>query len=329
MSRQLTSGVLGRKKDIDFIILVNTELAGSESDTMQLPIRGTDMIIDWGDGTVQTGITQTTSPSSANWVTHQYTTAGLYQIKIRGLDWIFFNNTGDRLKLLEIQNWGTGQWATMVGAFNGCSNMTGTFTDVPNLSNVTSMGSMFRAATKFNGDISGWDTGNVEDMSLMFLLATNFNSDISNWDVSNVEDMRNMFQQTNNFNSDISQWDVGNVTDMRNMFYIATNFNSDISQWNTAKVEDMSRMFQVATKFNGNISGWNVSNVTDMDRMFQQASSFNQDLSDWCVEKIASRPNNFDHLAHSWIYNTNGDTGSTDGVDPATIINRPIWGTCP
>ena len=333
MSRQLTSGVLGRKKKAvapEFIILVDTTLAGSASDTMQLPIRGTDMTIDWGDGIIETGITQTSVPSSANWRTHIYPDGGgVKQIKITGLDWIYFNDQGDILKLLEIQNWGTGQWASMASAFRGCSNMTGTFTDVPDLSNVTSMNSMFYLATNFNSDISSWAVGNVTNMGMMFRQATNFNSDISGWNTANVENMSIMFRQADNFNSDISNWNVGNVTNMSWMFQGATAFNSDISSWDTAKVTNMAAMFYLATNFNSDISGWNTANVTNMGTMFREADNFNQDLSGWCVEKIASRPNNFDNAANSWIYNTNGDTGSTDGVDPATIINRPIWGTCP
>ena len=289
----------------EFIILVNTALAGSASNTMQLPIRGTDMTIDWGDGFIQTGVTQTAVPSSANWITRVYPDGGgIKQIKITGLDWIYFNNTGDRLKLLEIQNWGTGQWASMQRAFNGCSNMIGTFTDVPDLSLVTVM-------------------------SFMFVGTHNFNSDISGWDVSNVRNMGWMFAGASSFNSDISLWNTANVRDMNRMFQVATNFNSDISSWNTAKVTDMNYMFFQAANFNGDISGWDVGNVTSMLAMFRLATAFNQDLSGWCVPLIPSHPFNFDASANSWVYNTNGDTGSTDGVDPATIINRPIWGTCP
>ena len=264
----------------EFIILVNTALAGSANDTMRLPIRGTDMTIDWGDGYIQTGVTQTATPSSANWITRVYPDGGgIKQIKITGLDWIHFNFQGDRLKLLEIQNWGTGQWASMERAFNACIDMIGTFTDVPDVSNVTNMNAMFQ-------------------------FARSFNSDISSWNVSSVTNMMLMFRDASSFIQDISSWDVGNVTNMNAMFREASNFNSDIS-------------------------GWNTGNVTNMSRMFQSATNFNQNLSGWCVEKIASRPLDFDLGANSWVYNTNGDTGSTDGVDPATIINRPIWGTCP
>ena len=261
----------------EFIILVNTTLAGSASDTMQLPIRGTDMTIDWGDGFVQTEVTQTATPSSANWVTRVYPDGGgVKQIKITGLDWIYFNNAGDRLKLLEIQNWGTGQWATMSNAFWNCQNMTGTFTDVPNLSNVTNMGNMFRFAFIFNSDISQWDVSGVTNMDNMFRFASIFNSDISQWDVGNVTDVDRMFNGANNFNSDISGWDVGNVTNMIGTFEDANNFNSDISLWD-------------------------VSGVTNMRRMFQRATNFNQDLSGWCVSQIGSLPSDFDTGATSWV----------------------------
>ena len=260
MSRQLTSGVLGRKISVvsqpEFIILVNTALAGSASDTIQLPIGGVDMTIDWGDGTIDTGVTQTATPESSNWITHIYSVGGIYQIKISGgLTQVYYRLEGDRLKIIDIQNWGVAVWETFLFAYFGCNNMFCTAKDTPNLTNVTNFRGAFNQARMFNPP------------------------NISNWDVSNITNMLDALRNTDDFNQDISNWDV--------------------------------------------------SNVTNMNSMFRQASSFNQDLSGWCVEKIASRPNDFDLEANSWVYNTNGDTGDTDGVDPATIINRPIWGTCP
>ena len=39
--------------------------------------------------------------------------------------------------------------------------------------------------SKFDGDISKWNTSNVANMEVMFGYSK-FNTDISNWDVSNV-----------------------------------------------------------------------------------------------------------------------------------------------
>jgi len=55
--------------------------------------------VDWGDGSTDTGIT-------AN-ITHTYASEGIYTVKISGdFPAIYFNNSGDRRKILEILEWG-------------------------------------------------------------------------------------------------------------------------------------------------------------------------------------------------------------------------------
>ncbi len=74
----------------------------------------------------------------------------------------------------------------MEDAFRGAENMQMSATDRPDLSAVTSMGSMFSFARVFNGDISGWNVTNVTDMHFMFDGASAFDQDIGSWDVANV-----------------------------------------------------------------------------------------------------------------------------------------------
>jgi surface protein len=286
MSRYYRSilATLGKKEP--FQILVKTDNAGvSGSDEILLPIQGTSMFIDWGDGNTQT-TTQANAPNNTiggNNVAHTYASAGNYVIKISvGLTRIFFNNGGDRLKLLEIQNWGDIVWsATQTGAFWGCANMQLTATDVPNLSNVTSLSSYFRSCTIFNGNIGGWDVSSVTTMESMFRSATAFNQDIGGWDVSNVTNMQDMFRIAAAFNQDIGGWDVSSVTNMQSMLQVATSFNKDIGGWDVSSVTNMSIMFFGATAFNQDIGGWDVSKVTTMVDMFDGASLFNQLLGDW------------------------------------------------
>jgi len=258
MSRYYRSilSTLGKKEP--FQILVKTDNTGvSGSDEILLPIQGTSMFIDWGDGNTET-VTQASVPNNTiggNNVSHTYASAGNYVIKISvGLTRILFNNGGDRLKLLEIQNWGDIVWSGFLSAFFGCANMQLTATDVPDLSGVTNMSTMLRACTIFNSDIGGWDVSSVDNMSFMFRDATAFNQDIGGWDVSSVTNMSNMLRGTP-FNQDIGGWDVSSVTDMNSMLR--------------------------GTPFNQDIGGWNVSSVTDMNSMFDGASSFNQLLGDW------------------------------------------------
>ena len=49
--------------------------------------------------------------------------------------------------------------------------------------------------SKFNGDISKWNTSNVNDMQCIFC-GSDFNGDISRWDVSNVKYVEDMFNNS-------------------------------------------------------------------------------------------------------------------------------------
>ena len=142
--------------------------------------------------------------------------------------------------------------------------------------------------SKFNGDISKWNTSNVTDMSNMFQGTINFNSDISAWNTSNVKYMEKMFRAAHSFNQPIENWDVSNVTDMSYIFCNASSFNQPINNWNVSNVEDMEGMFQGAKSFNQPLNNWNVSSVENMDVMFWGAKNFNQPLNNWNVSNVKS-----------------------------------------
>lgn len=121
----------------------------------------------------------------------------------------------------------------------------------------------------------------VYDMSNLFHNQSKFNDDISGWDTSNVKSMDGMFYNNRAFNQNLSKWNVSSVVNMCGMFYNAHSFNSDISSWNISRVRDISFMFQGATQFNVDISKWDVSEIRDMQSLFQYASSFDQDIHTW------------------------------------------------
>jgi surface protein len=292
----VTSSATGSVSNLAYQILVKTDNAGtSNSNQFTLPALGT-YDVDWGDGTVET--------AQSGAVTHTYPTEGQYVIRVTGgLERIQFNNGGDRLKLLEIQNWGNIAWTSMNSAYFGCINMRGTFTDAPVLTGVTDMVSMFRLASVFNQPIGSWDVSSVTNMNFMFQSASSFNQPIGSWDVSSVTNMSFMFRLAGSFNQDISGWDVSKVTNMGAMFQNCP-FNQDIGGWDVSKVTNMSSMFQNGG-FNQDISGWDVSSVTSMGSMFLAANQFQQPLDPWEFSGSVNIASFMQNKVGGSSYNTN------------------------
>ena len=80
-----------------------------------------------------------------------------------------------------------------------------TATDVPNLSLVTSMYSMFRDATSANPDTKNWDVSSVTDMRYMFidsnLSAENLTACYENWSQLNLQQNVSFSAGTTKYNS--------------------------------------------------------------------------------------------------------------------------------
>jgi surface protein len=100
----------------------------------------------------------------------------------------------------------------MEQAFYGCTNLQMSATDVPDLSQVTSMAQMFQGATNFTGDVSKWNVNSITAMNGLFQGASKFNADIVDWDVRNVTNMQNMFNSASSFNQDLHDWCVTKIT---------------------------------------------------------------------------------------------------------------------
>ncbi|WP_225035757.1 BspA family leucine-rich repeat surface protein [Winogradskyella sp. SM1960] len=292
----------------EFITTWKTDNPGASSPTeITIPTTGGgyNYDVDWdNDGTFdQFGITSD--------VTHDFGTAGTYTVAIRGdFPRIYFNNGGDKDKILEVNQWGDIEWTSMEKAFWGCSNLefnTYLPLDAPNLSNVTDMFYMLGNATSFNSPIDHWDVSNVEKMVSTFEGTTNFNQSLNNWDVSNVQFLNGLFRNATSFNQNLDGWNskLSNVTQMYNMFNGATSFNGDISGWIISPT-NMYGMFHNASSFNQDISGWDVSNASSLWLLFTNASSFNQDISGWDVSNVTnmlvmfSGATNFDQDLSSW-----------------------------
>jgi surface protein len=264
----------------------NISAGSSASNQVQIPISvGSiiDFTIDWGDG-ISENITDPTL------LTHTYAVAGDYVVSIGGTgERLTFAGGGDKLKILNISQWGTVLNFNLSDVFFGCSNLDVTATDIPVIT-TTSMRRFFSDCTSLigNSSFANWDVSSVTEMFLTFANADSFNQSLNGWDVSNVITFNAMFDGNLSFNGDISSWDVSSATNFANMFRSTGAFNRDISAWNTISATGMAGMFSFNPVFNQNIGGWNVSDVTDMSSMFRAATAFNQNLGGWNVSKVTT-----------------------------------------
>jgi surface protein len=254
--------VFGGAVSTDFIITIKTDNAGtSNNDQFTFPAITGTYDIDWGDGNTSLAV-------SGN-QTHTYASSGTYDISVSvGLTRIAFSNGGDKLKLLDIKNWGdivwTGVW---FNAYVGCSNLTTiSATDIPILTATTKLNTCFSSTGLVSIDFSGWDLSNVTDTSGMFTNCSSLTTIIGldTWDVSGVTNMSGMFRSCPLLaNLNVSNWNTGSVTNMLQMLYGCLAFDEDISAWDITSVTNFSGFMQAVgssglstTNYDKLLIGW-------------------------------------------------------------------------
>jgi surface protein len=220
-----------------FVISVKTDNFGvSESTQFTIPTTGVgyNYNVDCDNDGINEAENQTGN------YTCDYGSAGTYTIAISGtFPRIYFNNGGDKLKLLDIIQWGSAMnWTSFASAFFGCRNMTMSATDTPVLTGVTNMYYMFANASSLttNPVMNTWNTSSITRMTNMFSGASSFNQDIGNWNTSSVRYMSAMFSSASSFNQDIGSWDINQVIDftgfMQNHTGLSTtNYDATLAGW--------------------------------------------------------------------------------------------------
>lgn len=243
-------------------------------------------------------------------VTCTYETPGTHTVVIKdnsgsgvGFPRIYFNNTGDKLKIRSVEQWGSGTWTSFEGAFYGASNLVVNALDVPDTSTITSFANAFRAtnistfnnhgwdtgsvtsfagtfrSSPFNGNIGSWNTASATTFNSMFAYNSDFDQDISGWNTSEVLSLTDMFIDATSFDQPLDSWDVAKVSLFHRTFSGATSFDQDLNSWDTRNATSMYQMFGGATAFDGNVTSWQLDSNPDLSLMFSGASSFNQNIS--------------------------------------------------
>ena len=208
------------------------------SEPLTLPV-SKDYEINWGDG-----VTTTTGNQ------HFYTSTGVYTVKMFGvIDDFAFNNVGDKSKILTVKNWGG--LIIIDSCFYGCSNLDVTAVDIPVVSN--SLNSVFRACSKlvFNDSINNWDVSNVTTLGTMFFLTPLFDQPLNNWDVKNVTSLSSTFRNSK-FNHPINNWNTSNVEIFNSTFRNNLFFNQDISNLDYSKATLLAEIMGGKSNLNYN-----------------------------------------------------------------------------
>ncbi len=255
-----------------FVFTIDTEntSSGSSLNTqfmMPLVSSGSyNATVNWGDGS-----SDTITSYNQQEVTHTYSSAGQYEISIEGtLQGWQFNNAGDRLKMLDVKQWGVLDLSTSA-AFYGCTNLDASATDAPTVS-TTSFLSMFQNCTNFNGVIGNWDISSVTSLQNCFRECSIFNQNINSWNLSSCTSLRFMFFNSLSFDQDLNSWDTSNVERMDYMFYNCSQFNGDIYSWDTTNVENMQLMLYNCDLFDQSLAAWTIANVSNFTNFMQNAT---------------------------------------------------------
>lgn len=151
-------------------------------------------VVDWGDGSTSTITTFDDSD-----LEHTYASAGSHKIRISGaFPNIYFNNSGDKLKVKSVESLGTAGWSSLESAFRGCTNLTSFISGVTDTSSLTSLGNTFRDCTGLTSfNVSTLDTSSVTRLNRMFRGCTSLTYlDLSNFNTANVTIMSEMFYNT-------------------------------------------------------------------------------------------------------------------------------------
>ena len=288
--REMNAVISDNPGSNSFNIIIDTTKAGSANNTFILPLPSVgvyDYYVDWGEGTGEEHFVVNTSQ------THVYTTAGTYYIKIRGIfPRIYFNNGGDKLKLISIDNWGDIIWASFEGAFYGCSNMDCAAMDSANTSSVTSFENTFRSCSSLTAiEVGDWDTSMVTSFERTFNYCSSLvKLNTSRWNTSSVTTLAYTFSSCPSLVAlNVGSWDTSSVTTLLYTFKGCFSLASlDTGRWDTSSVTSFYMTFNECSLLTIlDTSGWDTSLVTTFYRCFYGCSLLTSlDVSNWDVSSV-------------------------------------------
>lgn len=251
--------VLERPAPKPMIIVVDTTKAGSASNTFVLPITklSTEIVmIYWGDGKISVGATGDN--------THVYAASGIYTVKIYSkiFGGLFFNNVGDKSKILSVSTFGKTIITSLFAAFYGCNNLTNIqFGGIIYLTTTAIF--LLRGCSALT-TLPMFDFAKVTATTNMLQSCTSLTT-VPLWNTSNVSNMASMFQGCTSLTT-VPLLDMSNVTNCASMFQSCPALTT-VPLFNLSKVTNTSSMFAYCTLLT-TVPLFNLSKVTNATNMF-------------------------------------------------------------
>lgn len=293
--------------DTRFISTWDTTNVGvSANDEIALPVEATSTFpFDVKENDI---VIKTVTGVGDNVVT--FASSGIKTITIDApINGFRFNNGGDKLKLLDVSNWGQLNLGTSSGWLYGCSNFDITATDSPDMSGNLNMSNAFRDCSSLtSGNFNTWQTGSVTNMLAMMLGCSSYNQPLT-LDTSSVTNMLSMLKEMDSFNQPINL-NMLSVTNMQGFLQGSTAYNQTTS-FNTPLCTTYSTAFSGCTGLNSPITlisplvtnmsslllgstlynqplTLDTSSVTNMASMFNGATNFDQDISAFDFSNVSN-----------------------------------------
>lgn len=256
----------------EFIFQIDTSLGNGTNQFHFNPEYGNsvDFDVDWGDNNTQT-------ITSAGAITHVYSTAGIYIIKlnlIRNVSFVQYRFwlSNDKQKITEVSNWGSVYPAEFYRAFYGCSNLTKLATDDLIIT------SSARGAFAYTGVQTGFDSLKINGAARDFLNGSPWNGNVQNWDLTNTSDLESFFKNTNFTGYGLNNT-ICSPLYCRGVFSNTPLITCDIGHWDMTNCAEFLDMFRYSTlndnDYRNILIGWTGWNGTTATKILNSNKSCN------------------------------------------------------
>ncbi len=208
-------------------------------------------------------------------------------------------NTSNPEKIVDVVQWGPGQWLSTSHMFDGAVNLGPVLsaTDFPVLNSSTDASYMFHNCSTLSSFgaslgvfdfpyVGDWNFSAVQNTSHMFegcASLTTLGSGAYLWNFNNVIHASYMFNDcasltllSPGIGDSVSGWGFGNASSVNYMFAATPVFvgQAGMESWfASGTVHNMEGMF-IGSGFNGDVGSWNVISVSNFSKMFEDAEFF-------------------------------------------------------